>query len=474
VERLGGPAAGGAAFALTVGLASDEGGFAALAWDRALVGLGALALVLAIVVRVERPGRHAAVLLAGLGLLAAWAAASWLWSESPPRALVEAQRGALYLAAAAAVVVAGRRVAPVWIAGGVAAGATAIACWNLALRARGVHGAELGAGADPVGYANGLALLCVVGLLLLPLLPRLALLAAAPLAVDLAVQHSTGALAALAAGALVHAAIVRPRLRVAACVLALAGVASAPFALGGHYRADYWRVAVREAHSSPVLGSGAGTFSNWWVKERPVPQSTLEAHSLYLETLAELGPIGLALLLAGLTAPLAAAVRGRQPALAGALAAYDVAAAVDFHWELAGVTAPVVLLAAVACAHASSGSRAVPRAFLVPALAAFTAASLLAYAGTARLTAAQDALRSGDPARAAADARSALHFAPFSADAWRAIGDAESSAAAYRRALALDERDWSLWLRLAAVTRGAPHRLALREAMRLNPLLSER
>jgi hypothetical protein len=111
---------------------------------------------------------------------------------------------------------------------------------------------------------------------------------------------------------------------------------------------------------------------------------------------------------------------------------------------------------------------------VVSALAALTAAALLAYAGTARLTAAQDALRAGDPARAAADARSALRFAPFSADAWRAIGDAESSAAAYRRALALDENDWSLWLRLAAVTRGEPHRLALREAMRLNPLLSGR
>jgi hypothetical protein len=474
VERLGGPAAGGAAFALTVGLASDGGGFAALAWDCALVGLGALALVLAILVRVERPGRHAAVLLAGLGLLTAWAAGSWLWSESPPRALVEAQRHALYLAAAAAVVVAGRRVAPVWIAGGVAGGATAIACWNLVLRARGVHGTDLGAGADPVGYANGLALLCVVGLLLLPLLPRLAWLAAAPLAADLAVQHSTGALAALAAGALVHVAIARPRLRLAACALALAGVAASPFALGGHYRADYWRVAVREARASPVLGSGAGTYSNWWVKERPVPQSTLEAHSLYLETLGELGPIGLVLLLAAFAAPLVAAVRSLQPALAGALAAYDVAAAVDFHWELAGVTAPVVVLAAAACVQASRSSRGAPRAIVVSALAALTAAALLAYAGTARLTAAQDALRAGDPARAAADARSALRFAPFSADAWRAIGDAESSAAAYRRALALDENDWSLWLRLAAVTRGEPHRRGVGGALRRNAVLSGR
>ena len=40
--------------------------------------------------------------------------------------------------------------------------------------------------------------------------------------------------------------------------------------------------------------------------------STQEAHSLYLETLAELGPLGLALLLAALAVPLAAAVRIRE------------------------------------------------------------------------------------------------------------------------------------------------------------------
>ena len=52
------------------------------------------------------------------------------------------------------------------------------------------------------------------------------------------------------------------------------------------------------------------------------------------------------------------------------------------------------------------------------------------------------------------------------------IGDAESSPAAYRRALALDPNDWSLWLRLANVSKGEPRRLALREAARLNPLAS--
>ncbi len=82
------------------------------------------------------------------------------------------------------------------------------------------------------------------------------------------------------------------------------------------------------------------------------------------------------------------------------------------------------------------------------------------------------ALAAGNAPRAASLARAALRYAPFSADAWQVVGDAERSAAAYRRGLALDKNDWTLWSRLASVTEGAPHRLALREAVRLNPLAS--
>ena len=203
-----------------------------------------------------------------------------------------------------------------------------------------------------------------------------------------------------------------------------------------------------------------------------MPLSTQEAHSLYLETLAELGPIGLALLLAAFALPLAAAVRAREPAFAAALVAYDVGAAVDFHWELAGVTMPAMLVGASAVVHAARRGRELPRVIAVPVLATLTAASLLAYAGASRLASAQDALRAGDRVRAAAEAHRALRVAPFSADAWGVIGDAESSPAAYRRALALDPNDWSLWARLASVSKGEPRRLALREAARLNPLAS--
>ena len=58
-----------------------------------------------------------------------------------------------------------------------------------------------------------------------------------------------------------------------------------------------------------------------------------------------------------------------RPTLAAALVAYDVAAAVDFHWELAGVTVPAVLIGATAVVHASRRGRDVPRAVTVPVFA---------------------------------------------------------------------------------------------------------
>ena len=78
--------------------------------------------------------------------------------------------------------------------------------------------------------------------------------------------------------------------------------------LSGSSRADYWRVALRTVEAAPLLGSGAGSFRRQWFQHRREPQPARDAHSLYLETLAELGPLGLALLLAALGLPLAAAV----------------------------------------------------------------------------------------------------------------------------------------------------------------------
>jgi hypothetical protein len=421
-----------------------------------VVGLAVVVVLWTLLADARRPGRDGAVLLAALAALTGWTALSWLWSASPARALEEAQRVALYGVLASAVLLCWRRT-PSWV---VPVSVCVVAAWNLVASG----GTGTGAGSQPVGYANGLALLCVVGIVAALALPVPALAVAVPPAVVLVEQHSDGAWVAFAVGVVVFL-LRSPRLRLAVVALAIAGVLAAPFVFAGHEREHYWRVAAREAAAHPVLGSGAGTFVDWWVRERTVPLQTEEAHSLYVETLAELGPIGLALVLVAFAVPIA---RARRPELAAGVAAFAVGAAVDFDWELAGVTAPAVVLAALALAD-QAPARAPLRA-VVPVAAALAAAALLAYAGNSRLAAAQDAAQAGRFGQAADDARAAHRFLPYSPDPWVVLGDVTHDPAYYRRAVALDPADWSLWQRLAGVSDGKLRRLAEAKAAQLNPL----
>src|SRR5919201_1930224 len=88
---------------------------------------------------------------------------------------------------------------------------------------------------------------------------------------------------------------------------------------------------------SPSSRAGSARPARWKVRN---------AHNLYLETLAELGPVGLGVLVVALGLPLAAAVRARRRALAGAAAgayvAFVVHASVDWDWQMPAVpvTAP--------------------------------------------------------------------------------------------------------------------------------------
>ena len=120
----------------------------------------------------------------------------------------------------------------------------------------------------------------------------------------------------------------------------------------------------------------------------------------------------------------------REPALAAALVAYDVGAAVDFHWELAGVTVP-----AIAPRRGRRRARVATRTRL-PRTRRRAGLRGADRGGAARVRGrGAPCVRAGRAARAAtrrvrvAEARRALRVAPFSADAWGVIGDAESSAA---------------------------------------------
>ena len=99
-------------------------------------------------------------------------------------------------------------------------------------------------------------------------------------------------------------------------------------------RSEIWRVAWHDLRAHPVLGSGDGSFAQLWLTARTDDLPAVAAHSLYLETAAELGIVGLLCLITFLVLPLIAAGLVRDapmaPALAGAFAGALVQQAFDW------------------------------------------------------------------------------------------------------------------------------------------------
>jgi O-antigen ligase len=116
-------------------------------------------------------------------------------------------------------------------------------------------------------------------------------------------------------------------------------------------RPAYWRAAISDVRENPVTGSGAGSFDDYWYRHATIDAGVQDAHSLYLEALAELGPTGLLLLLGLLVPPLAAAFSARaDPSTVVAAAGYAtflVHAGLDWDWEM-----PATTLTGLACAGA--------------------------------------------------------------------------------------------------------------------------
>jgi hypothetical protein len=120
-------------------------------------------------------------------------------------------------------------------------------------------------------------------------------------------------------------------------------------------RSDLFRVAIDGFQADPLKGGGAGSFEVRFAHDRRVPETVRDAHSLYLETLGELGLVG-AVALVGLIGAFAwAAVltrlrpraMGRAPAAAAsaALAVWAAHCIVDWDWQMPALTAVALLLA---------------------------------------------------------------------------------------------------------------------------------
>lgn len=260
---------------------------------------------------------------------------------------------------------------------------------------------------------------------------------------------------------------------VAAVAIAAAAVGGAALGLGD--RSAYWHVAWLDARTHPLLGSGPGTFAREWLAHRTVPTGALNAHNLYLESLAELGPLGLTLLVAALAIPLVVVVRRRSPLAAVAAGAYTTFlahAAVDWDWQMPAVTITGLLCGVCALRAASADERPSPRA-LRPALALASVLALAVAAagvGNAELSAAARG-RSADAGRTAATLQ------PWSAAPRRLLaelalarGDRPQARRLLEAALRRDPTDAGAWYDL--VLAGTPNQRAAAAARlaQLDPL----
>jgi uncharacterized membrane protein YidH (DUF202 family) len=131
-------------------------------------------------------------------------------------------------------------------------------------------------------------------------------------------------------------------------------------------RYAYWRVAVKAFGQEPIRGVGAGGWAAWWLRYRTTDDFAQDAHSLPLQTLAELGLVGVVLLgtsFVGLGIAARAAYRTAPALTAGPVAglvAYAAHAPLDWDWQMPAVTLVAMVLGGLIVALGEERRRAPP------------------------------------------------------------------------------------------------------------------
>ena len=241
----------------------------------------------------------------------------------------------------------------------------------------------------------------------------------------------------------------------------------------GSHRYQYWQTAVHAFKSKPLTGIGPGTFEFYWAQHGPISEFIRNAHSLYLETLAEAGIPGFLLvfgllavvLITGIVRSLRAPplARASLAAATASFAAFCVAAGYDWLWQLAVLPVAALLLAAAILSYRREkpppdappvGWRKwVPRAAVAALSLAAIAAIAIPYGETAAIRSSQAAYRGGDTKAALADAATAQRLEPYAATPrlqraliLEATGDLKGASAAIAQAEAREPTNSSIWL----------------------------
>ncbi len=210
----------------------------------------------------------------------------------------------------------------------------------------------------------------------------------------------------------------------------------------GSGRWQLWGSAVSEFRAHPLNGGGAGSFLPWWLQHQPYYFYTAFAHSLYLETLGELGVIGILLLAGALAVAVFGAVRAslvlRSSDVAAATAcaiAFFAAAAYDWVWQLSGIAVVGVGLLGVALGTLPSGRASAWGRFgvLRPLLALLAVAAIVpqvvVLAAGLHLRDSQAAFNSADLGRAKSQALAAKTIEPWASGPYLQLAQIEESEA---------------------------------------------
>ncbi len=256
-------------------------------------------------------------------------------------------------------------------------------------------------------------------------------------------------------------------------------------------RLPLWRVALDIYRTQRLRGTGAGTYQQFYPRFRSEATYVTDAHSLYLQSLAELGIVGFVLMLlvvGGILVGLAIRIRGPDRGLYAALfavvLAWSLHQAIDWDWQMPAVTLVIFILAGLALARprdGGAGLRGLPASRTVVALGwlVLAVAPLLIGTSYARLENAGRALAQGQCTVAKRDALSSLSLAAERPQAYALVGVcdlqqgfAPAAAAAMAEATRYEPQSWEnwYWLAVAHAAAGQDPHTAVRRALALNPL----
>lgn len=239
-------------------------------------------------------------------------------------------------------------------------------------------------------------------------------------------------------------------------------------------RLKFWESGIDAFQTDPWKGIGPGTYEFWWAERGNDTEFVRDAHSLYIEALAELGVPG-ALLIGGfaLLVVVGGGVRAlrasgeRRGAIAAASAAAAVlafASGVDWMWELGAVALLFMLLAAVALG-ARDGKPTLARpdpALLRVPVVLLAVVGLVVVAiplgGAVAVNRSQDEATAGRTTEALSSAEDAGALQPYAAspDLQVALlleeqGRWEEAAAAAVQATRDESGNWRNWLTLSRI-----------------------